>query len=426
MKILQLLVFPLWGSGSGTYARKLSENLVNLGHDVAIIAPEHRELDGVKIFPIELPIKAAFTMHPEWPDSKRFSDLTDHEISEYYLAWLKRIVEVVEEYKPDVIHVHHASLLAWIASYIKSIYGINYLVSVHGTCVMNASIDLRYVSQTRLALERAEFIVPVSGDTRTWMLKIFGRRFNWKSRVITGGIDLQVFPKSIDTKALEAKYHLKDKRVVLFSGKLTKIKGVDYLIKAAPKIKGEIYIAGDGEERKNLEALAKQVGAKNVTFLGYFDKAEAETLRQLYARADVAVFPSVWDEPLGLVILEAMAASTPVVASRRGGIPLAVKNGVNGFLVRARSSKEIADAVNKILDNPALHKTMGENARKIAEEKFSWKLIAHNFVKLYDVAATKAESSRTTRRLRRQQQKRELARLDEEKKHLRTHNVELN
>jgi glycogen(starch) synthase len=425
MKILQLLVFPLWGSGSGTYARKLSENLVKLGNDVAILAPETRELEGVKIFNIDLPIKAAFTMHPEWPDCKRFADLTDHEMSEYYMTWLKRIVEVVEEYKPDVIHVHHASMLAWIASYIKSIYGINYIISVHGTCVMNASIDLRYVSQTRIALERSEFIVPVSGDTRNWMLKVFGRRFAWKSRVITGGIDIKVFPKNIEIKSLEEKYDMKSKNVVLFSGKLTKIKGVDYLIKAAPQINGHIYIAGDGEERKNLEALVEKMGITNVTFLGYFDKADASTLRELYARANVAVFPSVWDEPLGLVILESMAASTPVVASRKGGIPLAVKNGVNGFLVRARSSKEIAAAVNKILESPTLQKTMGEAARKIAEEKFSWKLIGQSFVKLYDVASNKAESSRANRRLRRQQQARQAAQIVEEKKHLRTHNVDL-
>ncbi len=425
MKILQLLVFPLWGSGSGTYARKLSESLVKLGHDVAMIAPEHRELEGVKIYPIELPVKAAFTMHPEWPNSKRFSDLTDHQISEYYMVWLKKIVQVVEEYKPDVIHVHHASMLSWIASYIKSIYGINYVVSVHGTCIMNASIDLRYVSQTKLALDRAEFIVPVSGDTRSWMLKVLGRTLNRRSRVITGGIDLKVFPKKLDIRTIDDKFNMKGKRVVLFSGKLTKIKGVDYLIKAASKISAEIYIAGDGEERKNLEKLADKLDAKNVTFLGYFDKSDAETLRQLYARADVAVFPSVWDEPLGLVILESMAASTPVVASRKGGIPLAVKHGVNGYLVRARSSKEIADAVNKILNNPSLQKTMGENARRIAEEKFSWTLIAKNFVKLYDVAVDRAESSRTTRRLRRQQQKRELNRIEQEKSHLHTHNVEL-
>src|SRR6266566_4354976 len=113
MKILQALVFPLWGSGSGTYARKLSETLAKQGHEVAIVAPEFREVKGVKIYPVQLPFHAAFTIHPEWPKSKRFTDLTDHEISEYYFHWFKKLVEVVEEFKPDVIHIHHASLLTW-------------------------------------------------------------------------------------------------------------------------------------------------------------------------------------------------------------------------------------------------------------------------------------------------------------------------
>ncbi len=87
-----------------------------------------------------------------------------------------------------------------------------------------------------------------------------------------------------------------------------------------------------------------------------------------------------------MVALEAMASSTPVVASRKGGIPLAVKNGYNGFLVRARSSKEIAEMVNKILRNPELQKKLGENARKIVEEKFSWRLISHKFHSVYEQA----------------------------------------
>src|SRR3989344_1948394 len=368
-----------------------------------------------------MPFHAAFTMHPEWPDTKRFTDLTEHEISEFYVEYLRSVMKAVDDFKPDVIHVHHASLLSWVASLLKSIYGISYVVSVHGTCLMAATIDLRYVSQTRLALERAEFIVPVSGDTRRWMFKIFGRRLNWKTKVITGGIDLKTYSKSGPVTLIEGKYGLKGKRVVLFSGKLTKIKGVDYLIKAAPKIKAEIYIMGDGEERQNLEKLAEDMELKNVHFLGYFDKERDAELKMFYRRADVAVFPSVWDEPLGLVILEAMASSTPVVASKKGGIPLAVKNGQNGFLVRARSSKQIAEAVNKILNNSELRARFAENARRTAEEKFSWKLIAGQFVKLYEIANQKSLSSRQVRKLRRQQEKRKL---EEQKSELQSHSVE--
>ncbi|HSX42193.1 MAG TPA: glycosyltransferase family 4 protein [Candidatus Saccharimonadales bacterium] len=422
MKILHVLVFPLWGSGSGTYARKLAQNLAHEGHEVAIVAPEERELKGVKIYPVKMPLHAAFTMHPEWPDAKRYSDLSDVEISDLYIAFLSSIIDAVEDFKPDVIHVHHSSILTWIASYIKGIYAINYIVSEHGTSVMAASIDSRYFALTRDALQRAEYVIPVSGDTKRWFLKVFGRKFDWKTRIITGGIDLKTYPKNGPITAIEKKYQLKNKKVVLFSGKLTKIKGVEYLIKAAPKIHGHIFIMGDGEERKNLEALAKKHNITNVHFLGYFDKSQTDELKMFYRRADVVVFPSVWDEPLGLVALEAMASSTPVVASNKGGIPLAVKNGYNGFLVRARSSSQIAEAVNKILDNPELQAKFGENARKTAEEKFSWRLIAESFVKLYQDAHKKAQASRLNRKLKRQQEKRLL---DDEKRELLNHTIEL-
>lgn len=406
MKILQLLVFPLWGSGSGTYVRKLSEYLVAQGQEVAILAPEHRKLKGVKIYPLEMPLKVAFTMHPEWPDAKRYCDLTEGEITDIYVNLLKATVKTIEDFKPDVIHVHHCSVFAWVASFLKSIYGSYYVVSAHGTGVMTASIDSRYLVQTKLALQRAEYIAPVSGDTKRWMLRVFDRRLDWKTRVITGGIDLVAFRDGGSTSKIEKKYHLKDKKIVIFSGKLTRIKGVDYLIKAASKIKGDIYVLGDGEERKNLENLKAELGADNIHFLGYFGEDKIDELKMFYRRADVAVFPSVWDEPLGLVILEAMACSTPVVASRRGGIPLAVKNGYNGYLVRARSYKEIAVAVNKLLDNPTLREKFASNARQTVEDKFDWEKIARQFVRLYEETAKRAKASRQARKINREQEQR--------------------
>jgi len=421
MKILEAIVFPLWGSGSGTYARKLADNLTALGHEVAIVAPEKRELKGVKIFEVKMPLHAAFTMHPEWADSKRYSEISEHEISELYMTFLKAIIDAVEEFKPDLLHIHHSSILTWVASYIKGIYGLNYIVSEHGTSVMTAQADSRYWALTGDALVRADAIVPVSGDTKRWLLKVFGRRFAWKTRIITGGIDLKTYPKTGSVATIEQKYRLKNKKVVLFSGKLTKIKGVEYLIKAAGMINGDIYIMGDGEERQNLEKLAKNLHATNVHFLGYYDKDKTEEMKMFYRRADVVVFPSIWDEPLGLVALEAMASSTPVVASNKGGIPLAVKNGQNGFLVRARSSKQIAEAVNKILASPELRERLAENARRTAEEKFSWKLISQQFLKLYEVAYQKSLSSRQARKIKKQHA---LRMLEEEKKRIQLHTIE--
>lgn len=389
MRILHLLMFPLFGSGSGTYARKLAEKTATEfpKDKVAIMCPDKaRSVKGVKIIPVQMPFKVSFTGHPDWPNSKIYSELTGEEMVEIIDCFFEATLKAVEEFKPDVIHVHHASFFTWAASFIRAIYSINYVTTVHGTCVLCASQDKRWIPIVRPGLRDTSFINAVSGDTRKWMLKIFGRRLLHKTKIITGGVDLEAFPKTGPTDLIDKMYDLDDKKVVIFSGKLTKKKGVEYLIKAAPKIKAEIFIIGGGDDQEILKEIAQKLKVKNVTFTGYKGKDSLEEFRQFYRRADVFVFPSVWDEPLGLVALEAMASSTPVVASRKGGIPLAVKNGYNGFLVRARSSKEIAEMVNKILRNPELQKKLGENARKIVEEKFSWRLISHKFHSVYEQA----------------------------------------
>jgi glycosyltransferase involved in cell wall biosynthesis len=232
-------------------------------------------------------------------------------------------------------------------------------------------------------LRGASQITTVSGDTRAWFSNLFGDEFSKKLRTIPGGIDIDLFPKKFSTKEIEKKYKLEGKKIVLFAGRLTPQKGVKYLVLAAKKILGEVFIIGDGPERKALIELAKKLKIKNIHFLGYFGRKRTREFKQFYYAADVFVAPSVWQEPLGLVILEAMACQTPVVVTRKGGIPLAVKEKVNGFFVRPRNANDIAEKVNKILTNEKLAKKLGENARKIVKEKFTWGKIAKRFKYIY-------------------------------------------
>ena len=78
-----------------------------------------------------------------------------------------------------------------------------------------------------------------------------------------------------------------------------------------------------------------------------------------------------------------MACKTPVVVTRKGGIPLAVKDGINGYFVRPRNSSEIAEKVNLLLSNEEKRQKMAENACRIVEQKFSWEMIAHRFILMY-------------------------------------------
>ena len=381
--------FPLFGGGSGNYTRKLAEKLTQSGRvEVAIAAPDTRPLaDDIKLYTIKPQRRAVFVSHPEYKNSTKYQDLNGKEFTDVYSSYFRQITDIVEDFKPDVIHVNHCHFLTWIANYIKSIYGIAYVVSAHGTDIYQSTIDHRMRILTRQALERSEFILSNSNYTNKWLLKIFGHRLKRKTRILPCGVDLQAYPRDHEIKIINEKYHLDGKKVVIFVGRLTWEKGVIYLLKAASLINAEIFIIGSGAEKLKLQNFAKSKNLKNVHFLGYFGKEYIEELREFYKRADCVVVPSICDEGIGIVVLEAMASETPVVATNKGGIPLAVKDGKTGFLVRAKSSKLLAEGINKVLDNEKLRHTLGQNARKLVEEKFDWVRLSEMVYKYYSQSA---------------------------------------
>lgn len=385
MKILILHRAPLWGSGSGTYVRKLSEQLSKTDK-VAIVCPEKKEFDKIKIYPVKAPFPGVFHSHPEYPKAKKYADMTNEELTRYLLPYLTTAIKAVEEFKPDIIHVQHASFLVWVADYIKVLYNIPFVVTIHGPDLNTALEDKRLRILAKHCLIRASRIFPNSFDTKKRFYAIYGESFKRKTRTIFLGVDLKLYPKDKKIKIISKKYHLTDKKLVIYVGRIDKEKGIDYLIRAAQNISAEVYILGSGDYKKDLERLAKELKLSNVYFAGYFSKDYLHELREFYRRADVVVVPSTVKEAFGLVILEAMACSTPVVASRIGGIPNIVKDGKTGFLVRPRSPKEIAEKVNIILGNPKLSLAMGERCRKLIEEKFTWEKVADTVRENYQIA----------------------------------------
>jgi glycosyltransferase involved in cell wall biosynthesis len=383
MRILYLQTFPFWGSGSGTYARHLASE-IGRKHKVAILAPDDRPIERSKLYTVKLDFPVAFTGHPEWPDCKLYTQLTNIEVSQIYQTFLNATIAAVEDFKPDIIHVHHAFPLTWAAAFIKDMYGINFITTIHGSELPTIEKDRRYGRATYYAMYRTRMIVPNSGYTRDWFLRVFHGYFHEKCRVIPGGVNIDKFVYTQNGwNEVDKKLNLNGKPMVLFAGKLTKYKGVEYLIGAAKKIHGDVVILGDGPELQRLKEKAQQMQLTNVHWVGHLG-AGVKKLVPYYSRADVFVAPSVWDEPLGLVILEAMACKTPVVVTRKGGIPLAVKESFNGLFVRPRNSAEIVEKVNLLLDHQDQRNKMGENARKSVEEKFSWELIAHKFELIYN------------------------------------------
>lgn len=384
MKIMFLYMFPLWGNGSGAWLRALSAEMVKDGHSVAIVSPEKRKIEGVTQYLVKPPQMGVFVGNPELPGSKKYEEMNGVELGQIYTSYADTTILAVKEFQPEIVHAFHTAYLPPVARLAKILYGIRFIITTHGSDLHYLNRDKRLIGLIKDAVRVCAMVTANSTFTRRWFLKMFGLEWSRKIRTIPGGVYLSQYARNEENiRLLDKKYNLEGKKVVLFTGRLTEHKGVDILIKAARSINGEIIILGDGPERANLEKLMKQYQSKNVRILGYMSPKEQVNLKTFYSRADVYVAPSTWNEPLGLVILEAMAARTPVIATRKGGVASIVKDGYNGFLVRARNAKEISEKVNLLLENDALRDKMTQRAYETVAARFTWDKIAEKFARIY-------------------------------------------
>lgn len=164
--------------------------------------------------------------------------------------------------------------------------------------------------------------------------------------------------------------------VVLFVGQIRDIKGIDDFIAMAHRVADPdavFLIAGECRDPRKFAGslteadLARLIGDdRRIRYLGYLTNVE-----DLYHTADIVVMPSRWQEPLGLINLEAGACRRPVVATRVGGIPEVVQDGVNGRLVPAADVVALAVCVGELIADPALRRRMGDAGRTLVETKYS-------------------------------------------------------
>jgi glycosyltransferase involved in cell wall biosynthesis len=178
----------------------------------------------------------------------------------------------------------------------------------------------------------------------------------------TGG--LAVVPASAEVPEVEPGY-------LLFVGRLRIRKGVEVLLEALRDVRdarpAELRIAGDGEHRGRLERRVRELDlGKAVTFLGTCD---AGRVRRLLAGATALVVPSIY-EGMPLVVLEAMAAGVPVVASAVSGIPEVVEDGETGWLVPPEDPRALKQALEDVLARPQEARRRGEAGRRRAEERY--------------------------------------------------------
>lgn len=207
-----------------------------------------------------------------------------------------------------------------------------------------------------------------------------------KILVIPNGIDLESFSKTKceDSSIYLRDYGLEKDKYILFVGRLSVLKGVQYAIEAFKGISKEhpdlkMMIVGEGDFEGSLKNLARET--RNIVFTGYIDSLPVR--KALYENCLLVVVPSLY-EALPMVVLEAMACSKAVIATNVGSIPLLVKNGINGFLAAPGDSKDLERLMNILCEDRKLTERMGSSGRELMEREFSLERMVDRTLKVYE------------------------------------------
>jgi len=210
---------------------------------------------------------------------------------------------------------------------------------------------------------------------------------------IPRGVDTDLFQLREGDERLKSELGIKENdTVILYVGRLDRVKGVDYLIQAAKEVLAnhdkvgniKFLIVGGGSLRKQYEKLASPF-SKNIIFLGF-----RNDVPQLMNIAHIFVLSSL-SEGAANVVMEASASGLPVVATAVGEVPQIVADGESGWLVKPKDVDGLAEKIETIINNPLLGKKMGEAGRKRIEQKYSWEIICEKLEKAYQEVIDKAK-----------------------------------
>ena len=203
--------------------------------------------------------------------------------------------------------------------------------------------------------------------------------------VVPCGVDVDHFQPEDRQTARKAVGIGGDDPIILFVGRIERLKGIDILVRAAAQLEGGFQLVIIGGDRKDasrkgeLVDLSRELGiSERVHFL---DAVPHDQLPLYYSAADVCVVPSYY-ESFGLVAVEAMACGIPVIASRVGGLKDTVQDGRTGYLVPWHCPEPFAERLELLLSNEPLRRSLGREAR-LAAERYRWSEVAASVEGVY-------------------------------------------
>jgi glycosyltransferase involved in cell wall biosynthesis len=296
-----------------------------------------------------------------------------------YFSCLK-VAKILREERIDVIHTHNTQPLidgtvGALMSGVKTI--------VHTDHARDFPDRLKYMFAEWVMSRFAFRVVGVSDHTSKNLMK-YEKISPRKIVTIHNGILGSRFEISLNKERKMVDLGIRDRGPVIGLGvRLSEQKGIAYLLKAMPGVAREfpkvtLLIAGEGPLEADLRGEARALGIEaNVNFAG--PRLDIPELLKVF---DLYVLPSVW-EGLPMVLLEAMAAGCPILATDVGGVSLAIKSGVNGSLVKPRDPQSLEKEIIRLLRDESLRKKYSENGRRIFRESFSAEAMARKYERLY-------------------------------------------
>lgn len=353
--LLVTIEYPPQLGGIATYLSHMAENLP--AGNISVLAPDmpdtHRT-DMESRVPIYRRQLLWRFMRPRW-------------LPAFYWTW-----RYCRRDKPEMVVVSHLLNMGRVALGVKRLTGTPYAVILHGFDVAQASSTTWLKSVAAREILRNAALVIANSDFTASFARSFGVP---ESRIALVNpppwLSLDESADRMQVARFRKKHGLGDKFVLLTVSRLVKRKGIDTVIEAVAKLKKagrdvEYVVIGDGPDRGRLKHHAEKMGVYDqVKFLGAFNP---DTLAVPYSACDAFVMVPRSEkggdvEGYGIVYLEANIFGKPVIGSRTGGVPEAVKDGETGLLVDPGNPEQLAGAISKLMDDPKLRERLGEGGR---------------------------------------------------------------
>ena len=350
-----IVCYPTFG-GSGVVATELGLGLAKRGHQIHFITyrrPARLQRFHANVFFHEV----------------TGEDYPLFEYPPYDTALTSRLVDVVEYYQLDLLHVHYAIPHAAVAYMTRKILlsrgrYVPFVVTLHGTDITLVGNHRAFSPVVEFSIDKADGVTAVSNFLKEETYSSF--KVENHIETIYNFIDFDRF-RRLDKEHFKKAIAPNGEPVLVHVSNFRKVKRVEDVIqvfhRVHQKMPAKLLLIGDGPERSNLENLARDLDiAHEIRFLG-----KQEAVEELLAIADLFIIPSA-NESFGLAALEAMACEVPVISSNVGGLPEVNLDGVTGYLSDVGDVEHMAANALRILENPETHRAFRERALARAKE----------------------------------------------------------